>query len=40
MEDNKISYIYHITLKSEKEYWRNKVLNKWIKYNTKCPNCS
>ncbi len=30
MESQKISYIYNITLESERDFWRTKVLNKWI----------
>ena len=38
MESQKISYIYNITLESKKDFWRTKVLNKWINYKTRCPN--
>ena len=39
MEAQKISFKYNITLESEREYWKNKALNKWINYKTRCPNC-
>ncbi len=38
MEDNEINK-YNININDERYYLDNKVLNKWIKYVTKCPVC-
>ena len=39
MEAQKTSFKYNITIESERKYWMNNILNKWINYYTTCPNC-
>lgn len=40
MESNSSSHKYNIAFEDEREFWKNHVINKWLKYSNTCPSCN